>query len=165
MRFIDLEGIRNGTISFEFEIESLINEGYMSICSADNAREVAAMFKDGIIAFCNSERCPDIIRSFDEGTARSEKPIVFAVYIEGDKGDSALVQGIIDLIYKTGEGYTILDYKTDRLGGISSEERAKEARERHAFQLNSYAAAVEEEGLKVAHKLLYLVRYGEFVEV
>ena len=27
------------------------------------------------------------------------------------------------------------------------------------------AAAVEEEGLKVAHKLLYLVRYGEFVEV
>ena len=165
MRFIDLEGIRNGTISFEFEIESLINEGYMSICSADNAREVSAMFKNGIIAFCNSERCQDIIRSFGEGTARSEKPIVFAVYIEGDKGDSALVQGIIDLIYKTGEGYTILDYKTDRLGGISSEERAKEARERHAFQLNSYAAAVEEEGLKVAHKLLYLVRYGEFVEV
>ena len=63
------------------------------------------------------------------------------------------------------EGYTILDYKTDRLSGASPEERAKEALGRHAFQLNSYAAACEEEGLKVAHKLLYLVRYGEFVEV
>ena len=45
------------------------------------------------------------------------------------------------------------------------EERAKEARARHAFQLNSYAAACEEDGIKVAHKLLYLVSYGEFVEV
>ena len=165
MRFIDLEGIRNGSTSFEFEIESLIGEGYMSICSPDNARDVAAMFKDGIIAFCNSSRCEDIIKSFADGTARSEKPIVFAVYIDGDEGDSALVQGIIDLIYKTEEGYTILDYKTDRLSGATPEERAKEALERHSLQLNSYASACEEEGLKVAHKLLYLVRYGEFVEV
>ena len=165
MRFIDLEGIRSGKVSFEDEVGALIDEGYLNICTRENALEVADSFKNGILAFCNSSRCEDIIRSFDEGTARSEKPIVFAVYIEGDKGDSALVQGIIDLIYKTGEGYTILDYKTDRLGGGSPEERAKEARERHAFQLNSYAAAVEEEGLKVAHKLLYLVRYGEFVEV
>ncbi|MCR4702257.1 MAG: UvrD-helicase domain-containing protein [Saccharofermentans sp.] len=165
MRFIDLEGIRSGKISFEDEIESLIKDGYLNICSPDNAREVANAFKSGITAFCNSSRCEDIIRSFDEGTARSEKPIVFAVYIEGDKGDSALVQGIIDLIYKTGEGYTILDYKTDRLGGSNAQDRAKEALERHSMQLNSYAAAVEKEGLKVAHKLLYLVRYGEFVEV
>ena len=165
MRFIDLEGIRTGTLSFEFEIEALINEGYLNICSADNAREVASEFRDGIIAFCNDSRCSDIIKSFGEGTARSEKPIVFSVFINGTEGDSALVQGIIDLIYKTDEGYSILDYKTDRLSGASSEERAKEALERHAFQLNSYAAACEEDGIKVAHKLLYLVRYGEFVEV
>ena len=165
MRFIDLEGIKTGRTTFEDEIEALISEGYLNICSSDNAREVANTFKDGILAFCRSERCDDIINSFAEGTARSEKPIVFAVYIEGDKGDSALVQGIIDLIYKTSEGYTILDYKTDRLSGVNPGDRAKEASERHAFQLNSYAAACEEEGLKVAHKLLYLVRYGEFVEV
>ena len=165
MRFIDLEGIRSGKVSFEDEVGALIDEGYLNICTRENALEVADSFKNGILAFCNSSRCEDIIRSFDEGTARSEKPIVFSVYIDGDKGDSALVQGIIDLIYKTDEGYTILDYKTDRLGGGSPEERANEAKERHAFQLNSYAAAVEEEGMKVAHKVLYLVRYGEFVEV
>ena len=165
MRFIDLEAIRNGSISFELETESLINGGYLNICSADQAREVAAEFREGIIAFCNNDRCKDIISSFADGSARSEKPIVFSVYLSGDEGDSALVQGMIDLIYKTQEGYTILDYKTDRLEGVTPEDRAKEALERHAFQLNSYASACEEDGLKVAHKLLYLVRYGEFVEV
>ena len=123
------------------------------------------MRASGAETFCSSSRCEDIINSFAEGSARSEKPIVFAVYIEGNEGDSALVQGIIDLIYKTSEGYTILDYKTDRLEGADADERAKEAKERHSLQLNSYAAACEEEGLKVSHKLLYLVRYGEFVEV
>ena len=165
MRFIDLEAIRSGAISFELEIESMINGGYLNICSADQAREVAEEFRSGITAFCSSDRCGEIIKSFADGSARSEKPIVFSVYINGDEGDSALVQGMIDLIYKTDEGYTILDYKTDRLDGVTPEDRAKESLERHAFQLNSYAAACEEDGLKVAHKLLYLVRYGEFVEV
>ena len=76
-----------------------------------------------------------------------------------------LVQGIIDLIFKTENGYVILDYKTDRLKGESAEARAKEALSRHAFQLESYAAACEEDGITVARRLLYLVRYGEFVEV
>ena len=165
MRFIDLEGLRKGIISFEDEINELIKSGYLNICTPTDAMEVASEFEKGIMAFCKDGRCEDVIRSFEDGSARSEKPIVFAVYINGNEGDSALVQGIIDLIYKTSEGYTILDYKTDRLSGKSPEERAKEARERHAFQLNSYAAACEEDGVNVAHKLLYLVRYGEFVEV
>ena len=165
MRFINLEGIRNGSVSFELEIEALINEGYLNICSADNARDVSFEFRECIEVFCKDPRCEDIIRSFDEGTARSEKPIVFSVFINGTDGDSALVQGMIDLIYKTAEGFTILDYKTDRLSGSTPEERAKEAVERHKFQLDCYAAACAEDGKTVSHKLLYLVRYGEFVEV
>lgn len=165
MRFIDLEGVRDGSLSVTDEVKSLIDEGYLSICSPSTGLEVAEEFESGIEAFCKSPVCEDIIKSFGEGTARSEKPIVFSVFIDGEDGDSALVQGMIDLIYKTSEGYTILDYKTDRLDGSSPEERAKEALERHAFQLNSYAAACEKDGINVVHKLLYLVRYGEFVEV
>ena len=165
MRFIDLEGLRSGKVAFEDEIKDLIKSGYLNICTPADALKVASEFEDGIMAFCKDARCEDVIRSFNEGTARSEKPIVFAVYIDGKEGDSALVQGIIDLIYKTQEGVTLLDYKTDCLEGATPEERAKEALEKHAFQLNSYAAACEEDGLKVAHKLLYLVRYCEFVEV
>ena len=165
MRFIDLEGIRNGSVTFDSEIGSLIAGGYLNICSPDNASKVANEFRDGIEAFCKDPRCDDIIKSFADGSARSEKPIVFSIYISGTEGDSVLVQGIIDLLYKTGEGYTILDYKTDRLEGATPGERAAEALDRHSFQLNNYGAACEEEGMKIAHKLLYLVRYGEFVEV
>ena len=165
MRFIDLERVRSESVAFEDEIKDLIKEGYLNICSPDDAMKVASEFEYGITAFFKDERCEDVIRSFNAGTARSEKPIVFSVYINDAEGDSALVQGIIDLIYKTSEGYTILDYKTDRLDGNSPEERANEALERHSFQLNSYAAACEEDGIKIAHKLLYLVRYGEFVEI
>ncbi len=165
MRFIDLEGIRTGKVSFDDEIRSLIDGGFLNTCSADNALEVASEFKNGIIAFCRDARCPAILKSFDEGTARSEKPIVFSVYVDGESGDSVLVQGIIDLIYKTDDGYVILDYKTDRLEGENPGQRADEALARHAFQLDSYAAACEEDGIKVAHKYLYLVRYREFVEV
>ena len=165
MRFIDLEGIRNGSIRFEDEIRSLIDGGYLNICSPDDANSVACDFRTGIESFCRDPRCEDIIRSFNDGTARSEKPIVCSVYISGTDGDSVLVQGIIDLMYRTAEGFTILDYKTDRLEGTTAEERAEEAKKRHSFQLNSYAAACEEDGVKIAHKLLYLVRYGEFVKV
>lgn len=165
MRFIDLESVRDGSVGFDDEIKALIEEGYLNICSPAAALEVAEDFREGIVAFCKNSRCEDIISSFADGTARSEKPIVFSVYIDGTEGDSALVQGMIDLIYKTEEGYVILDYKTDRLEGSTPEERAKEAFERHSFQLNSYAAACEKDGIAVAHKLLYLVRYGEFVEV
>ena len=164
MRFIDLERVRNGSTVMD-EVNALIEEGYLSICSPSNGIEVAEEFEDGIEAFCRSEQCEDIIKSLDDGTARSEKPIVFSVYINGTEGDSALVQGMIDLIYRTSDGHTILDYKTDRLEGAGPEERAKEATERHAFQLNCYAAACRKDGIDVAHKLLYLVRYGEFVEV
>ena len=90
MRFIDLEGLRTGKITFEDETDSLIKGGYLNICSDDNAREVAGEFKNGILAFCNNLRCEDIIKSFADGTARSEKPIVFGVYTEGNKGDTAL---------------------------------------------------------------------------
>ncbi|MBR2550331.1 MAG: UvrD-helicase domain-containing protein [Clostridiales bacterium] len=165
MRFIDLEGIRTGRVAFEEEINDLIGSGYLNICSPDDALKVASEFKNGIIVFCKDDRCSSVIESFNEGTARSEKPIVYAVYTHGKEGDSVLVQGIIDLIYKTPEGFTILDYKTDRLEGLNAEERAKEALERHSFQLENYAAACGEDGIKVSHKLIYLVRYGEFVEV
>jgi ATP-dependent exoDNAse (exonuclease V) beta subunit len=62
----------------------------------------------------------------------------------------------------------IVDYKTDRYSEAEAPgtvERASLAKEKHAFQLDSYAAAFEAAGRKVVKKYLYLVRYGEFVEV
>ena len=82
--------------------------------------------------------------------------------------DVALVQGIIDLVYEADQGFVIVDYKTDRYDETEApgkDERAALAKDKHAFQLDSYAAAFEAAGRKVTGKYLYLVRYGEFVEV
>ena len=87
---------------------------------------------------------------------------------EEDAEDVALVQGIIDLVYEGDDGWVVVDYKTDRYSekeAKTKEERADLARSKHAFQLDSYSAAYEAAGRKVSKKYLYLVRYGEFVEV
>ena len=113
------------------------------------------------------------LREADEadlsGKTDREKHLVFAVPAAEEKGDDvALVQGIIDLVYEASDGWVVVDYKTDRYSekeADNKDERAALARSKHAFQLDSYAAAYEASGRKVSKKYLYLVRYGEFVEV
>jgi len=50
-----------------------------------------------------------------------------------------LVRGIIDLLFDAGEGWEVLDYKTDRVEGETLRTRAAEYR----GQLQIYAAAVK----------------------
>ena len=76
MRLRSLEAIRSGSISFELEIESMINGGYLNICSADQAREVAEEFRSGITAFCSSDRCGEIIKSFADGMMNSQTSVL-----------------------------------------------------------------------------------------
>ena len=59
-------------------------------------------------------------------------------YYSGNPGDEGemLMQGSIDLLYETEEGYVIVDFKSDRV----TEEKA--LTDRYSRQLNLYAAAV-----------------------
>ena len=75
------------------------------------------------------------------------------------RGESVLVQGVIDCLYEDADGeYHLIDYKTDRL---SPEERAdkelarKKMCEKHSLQLSYYAKAVE----------LMFGRYPKSIEV
>ena len=119
--------------------------------------------------FASSDVCKAADKADAEGKTDREKHLVFAVPADEEAGtDVALVQGIIDLVYEGGSGWVIVDYKTDRFSeneAPGKDERAALAKEKHAFQLNSYAAAFEAAGRKVTGRYLYLVRYGEFVEV
>ncbi len=54
-------------------------------------------------------------------------------------GDVMLVRGIIDVLFNPGDGWQVLDYKTDRVSGDALKERAA----LYAGQLDIYAAAVE----------------------
>jgi ATP-dependent helicase/nuclease subunit A len=56
-----------------------------------------------------------------------------------DARDIMLVRGIIDGLFDAGEGWEILDYKTDAVAGEELRARAAE----YAGQLRIYAAAAE----------------------
>ena len=168
MRFIDTSKLREDPDSFDVEVDALINDRIFAEYSAENIRECALEFRKGILAFASSDICKAADEADTEGKTDREKHLVFAIPAdETEETDVALVQGIIDLVYEGGEGWVIVDYKTDRFSEAEApgaDERAVLAKEKHAFQLDSYAAAFEAAGRKVAKKYLYLVRYGEFVE-
>ena len=169
MRFIDTSKLREDPGSFDDEVDVLINDRIFAEYSDENIRECALEFRKGILDFASSGICEASDKADVEGKTDREKHLVFAVPAdENANTDVALVQGIIDLVYEDGEGWVIVDYKTDRYSeneAPGKDERAALAREKHAFQLDSYAAAFEAAGRKVTGKYLYLVRYGEFVAV
>lgn len=72
-------------------------------------------------------------RRYDPAIARSVEGVRL------DAGDHLLVRGIIDCLFDAGDGWEILDYKTDRVTGAALDERAALYR----GQLAIYAEAVE----------------------
>ena len=169
MRFIDTSRLREEPGSFDAEVDTLINDRLFAEYSDENIRACALEFRKGILDFAKSDICKAADDADLEGKTDREKHIVFAIPAdEAVNTDVALVQGIIDLVYEADQGFVIVDYKTDRYDETEApgkDERAVLAKEKHAFQLDSYAAAFEAAGRKVTSKYLYLVRYGEFVEV
>ena len=70
-----------------------------------------------------------------------------------------LVQGVIDLCFREGDGWVLIDYKTDQASPA-------ELTERYAAQVRWYAAALESiTGSPVKETLLFSLRTGESVSV
>ncbi|MDD6886987.1 MAG: PD-(D/E)XK nuclease family protein, partial [bacterium] len=74
-----------------------------------------------------------------------------------------LLQGVIDCCFLTGDGWVLLDYKTDRLrAGVPLEAMAAE----HLPQLELYAEALYRlTGLPVAERYVVLISAGRAVRV
>ncbi|MGI6161091.1 MAG: helicase-exonuclease AddAB subunit AddA [Christensenellales bacterium] len=96
---------------------------------------------------------------------RREEPFVYAVPAkeigyEGD--DNILLQGIIDCLFLEGDGWVLVDYKTDRL----PQGELDIAKERHGRQIELYAKAVERlSGIRVKEKYIYLLSHGQKISV
>ncbi|MBP7571807.1 MAG: PD-(D/E)XK nuclease family protein, partial [Acidobacteria bacterium] len=83
--------------------------------------------------------------------------VPFAIRVEATP---TVVRGVIDLAYRTGAGWRLLDYKTDRSPGDEAAVRA-----RHGAQVRQYAAAWKHaSGEGVAASGIVLVRTGQVVE-
>lgn len=74
--------------------------------------------------------------------------------------EDVLLQGVIDCLIETDEGFIILDFKTDRVSAAAAAERAL----RYTAQLDAYTVAVERIfGKPVVSRVLYFFASGSFV--
>ena len=82
-------------------------------------------------------------------------------FFPGGEGESVLMQGVIDCMIEENGELTIIDYKTDRVCGEETAERA----ESYARQLEAYAYAAQRmTGKPVRECVLYFLYSGETVK-
>ena len=159
MSQLDLSLIREkGIECIESQINRLIESNVISV---EDEKYINA---DKIKAFYES----DIgIRLLHSAEIHREEP--FQINIPATEYDPSLdgiyadetviLQGIIDCFFKEGNGYVLVDYKTDNV-----RNNAVEIRNKYEKQLELYKKAIEKlTGEKVTESVLYLFDSGEIV--
>lgn len=96
----------------------------------DRAREIADLVRTA----CASQPVRDALAS-----GRSWRELYVATPIETGEG-TVLVEGFVDLLYRTADGYSVVDYKTDAVRGEADIDRAMEG---YRLQGAAYALALE----------------------
>lgn len=131
------------------------------------AKQAEAIDLPSILAFYESEIGARLLRA---AWVRREVPFscmfpANRVYARADReleGEPILIQGVIDCLFQDEQGVVLLDYKTDR---IFMKEWDKAA-ERHRFQLELYAEAIEATlERKVDELYLYFFDGSQFVKL
>ncbi len=161
MRFIDLAHLAEGA-SAEEELDALVSEGILN----ESEREAVGRFGQNIEAFAASDLCRKFIKADEEGRAERERELICSIRINPERDDYKLVQGTLDAMYIDDDGEAvIIDYKTDYIRTDDKNEIIKTVKERHAEQLELYAAAVEASGIRVKGRYVYLLRKNMAIEV
>ncbi|MGH9097194.1 MAG: UvrD-helicase domain-containing protein, partial [Acidimicrobiales bacterium] len=75
-----------------------------------------------------------------------------------DEPDGPVIEGIIDLLIETPDGYTVVDYKTDSVG---DDEELTRAMHRYRFQGATYSLAVERALGRPVSRCVFLFLRGE----
>ncbi len=85
-----------------------------------------------------------------------------SVYPGAAEGEEVLLQGVVDCCFTAPGGFTLIDFKTDR---IRPGEEAEHSR-RYRAQLEGYTRALEEIfGRRVAHRVLWYTALGSGFEI
>lgn len=120
----------------------------------------------GIVDFVNSFLGQRVVKA---GRVRREMPFIMGlpaqkVYpdLSAEFTEKVMIQGVIDCLIDEGDGFVLIDYKTDNL----TEERIDEVRERYREQLDIYAMAVETIlKRQVKEKYIYLFSLGREIKL
>jgi ATP-dependent helicase/nuclease subunit A len=90
-------------------------------------------------------------------------PIAASALYDVDSDERVLLQGIMDACFREADGWTLVDYKTDR---VRPGESAWQAAQRHTTQLHLYALALEAlTGERVKEKLVVMLSHRAVVEL
>ena len=82
---------------------------------------------------------------------------------EGAAGAELLLQGVVDCFFRTEEGLTVVDFKTDRVDSREAQARRTEA---YRPQVLAYSSALEQIFReKVCRRVLYYFHTGDAVEL
>lgn len=135
---------------------------------SEEESEFAATALPQIRSFLRSELTEELAAAEQKAEpAWRELPFTLAVPARGladPEGEITLVQGMIDLAFRSRGEIVLLDYKSDRLRG-SRAERDAELLRRYRLQLACYAEAIRRiQGQKVGRILLWLIREGRAVD-
>ncbi len=117
-----------------------------------------------VAAFLSSPLARRMHEAALRGELYKEKPFVMGLpaadvyHVKSD--EIILVQGIIDVFFREGEDYVIMDYKTD------SVKTASELEGRYKAQLDLYADAVaRNKQCSIKEKLIYSFHLGETIRI
>ena len=155
MRFINLKNANS--VMLGSEITRLIKEGKLSSEEAKtiNQHKVKKLFENPLWKAISSSV-----------KTHKEKPIV--VNIQDYKGykfkEPLLIRGIIDLMVNKGDGWWLIDYKTDTFS-TGSEYEISQHQSQHEGQLALYKAALEHCGYKVSKTLVVYLDIGSICEI
>jgi ATP-dependent helicase/nuclease subunit A len=109
-----------------------------------SARDAALVDIDSIVWLLGTDigdlmRRPDAQVFREQPLAISRPPAALTEMKSSDRGDLVLVRGRVDVLIKTPEGLTLIDYKSDRVEPNAVDERTA----RYASQLWGYADALQ----------------------
>ena len=80
--------------------------------------------------------------------------------------EAVFIQGVIDVLYKTTDGWEILDYKTDTITGNVTNKVRQALAERYRVQLDLYTEAIEAIlSIKVHNRQLYFFDQDVLIEL
>ncbi|RIX54118.1 helicase-exonuclease AddAB subunit AddA [Paenibacillus nanensis] len=131
------------------------------------AKQAEAIDPASILSFYDSEIGARLLRA---DWVKREVPFscmfpANRVYAKGDReleDEPILIQGVIDCLFQDKQGVVLLDYKTDRVYMKDWEKAA----ERHRFQLELYAEAIEATlARKVDELYLYFFDGAQFIKL
>lgn len=153
MQFADYKAAKE---DFSAEVERLVSNGFITRRQAD------AIDSGKLEAFFASEvadrifEAEDIYREFRFMTSAKARDI----FPDSQSDEEIMMQGIADCIIKNGDGYIILDYKSDAVRDMSV------LKDRYARQLSLYRRAIKElfESDNV-RCIIYSFTLGDYIEI